>query len=37
MNNAERTKLEKAIGTYFKEIHKIYISSDFRRKLLSYA
>ena len=32
MSKAERRKLEKAIGAYFKEIHKIYISGDFREE-----
>jgi hypothetical protein len=32
MNKAERTKLEKAIGAYFQEIHQIYTTGDFREE-----
>jgi len=30
MKKAQRDKLEKALNTYFKEIHKIYVAGDFR-------
>jgi predicted helicase len=32
MSKAERAKLEKVIGAYFKEIHKIYTGGDFREE-----
>jgi len=32
MNKADRTKLEKAIGAYFQEIHQIYTAGDFREE-----
>ncbi len=32
MNKTERAKLEKVLTTYFKEIHKIYTSDDFREE-----
>jgi len=32
MNKTKRIKLEKALSTYFKEIHKIYTGGDFREE-----
>ncbi len=32
MNKSEKVKLEKALSTYFKEIHKIYTGGDFREE-----
>jgi len=32
MNKTERTRLEKALTIYFKEIHKIYTKGDFREE-----
>jgi hypothetical protein len=32
MNKAERGKLEKSLGNFFKEIHKIYTNGDFREE-----
>ncbi|HEC67160.1 MAG TPA: hypothetical protein ENI23_17925 [bacterium] len=32
MNKRERVELEKALATYFKEIHKIYAGGDFREE-----
>jgi len=32
MKKAEKDKLEKALNSYFKEIHKIYVAGDFREE-----
>jgi len=32
MKRAEKEKLEKALNSYFKEIHKIYVAGDFREE-----
>jgi len=32
MKKAEKSKLEKALNSYFKEIHKIYVAGDFREE-----
>ncbi len=32
MKKSEKVKLEKALNSYFKEIHKIYIAGDFREE-----
>lgn len=32
MNKTEKVKLEKALKTYFKEIHEIYTGSTFREE-----
>ena len=32
MDKKQGTKLEKSLGTYFKEIHKIYTEGDFREE-----
>ncbi len=32
MNKKKRVKLERALSTYFREIHKIYVSGDFREE-----
>jgi len=32
MEKAEKDKLEKALSSYFKEIHKIYVAGDFREE-----
>jgi hypothetical protein len=32
MNKTEREKWEKAVGAYFKDIHQIYTTGDFREE-----
>ena len=32
MKKAQKDKLEKALSTYFKEIHKIHVAGDFREE-----
>jgi hypothetical protein len=32
MKKAEKGKLERTLNSYFKEIHKIYVASDFREE-----
>ena len=32
MKKAEKDKLEKALNSYFQEIHRIYVAGDFREE-----